>query len=73
MGVKISLVFYKVSAVVLILHQKIVITPNNSELLDSCIVNDAKYFPNFKNCLGVLDGTYLSAHPPAIIASPYRN
>ena len=51
----------------LILHQKIVITPNNSKLLDSRITNDAKYFSYFENCLGALDGTQLSAHLPAII------
>lgn len=55
----------------LILHQKIVIIPNNSELLDSRIADNVKYFSYFENCLEALDGIYLPAHLLATIVSPY--
>lgn len=69
----ISLVFYKVLAAILILYQKVVIIPNNFELLDSRIVNNTKYFPYFENCLGLLDGTYLLAHLSITITPLYQN
>lgn len=40
-------------------------------MLDPCIIDNAKYFAYFENCLGVLDGTHLSAHLLALIAPLY--
>ena len=57
----------------MILHQKTIILPNSSELLDLCITNDTKYFFYFKKYLRALDGIYLPAHLSAVIASPYGN
>lgn len=57
----------------LILYQKSVITINNFELLNFHIVNNAKYIFYFKNCLKILNNTYLLTHLLAIIAPLYHN
>lgn len=46
--------------------------PNNFKLLDFCIVDNAKYFSYFENCLKALDVIYLSAYLLAIIILPYQ-
>ena len=73
MGVIISLEFHEVLAALLILHKKTIILPSTSKQLDSHIVDDTKYFSYFENCLGALDGTYLPAHLPSVIAPQYQN
>ena len=39
----------------------------------SQIVNNPKYFPYFKDCLGALDGTHIHATVPAAEQAPFRN
>lgn len=70
-GPTISLVFYEMLNVILILHQKTIILPTISEPLDSRIVDNTKYFPYFKDCLGVLDNIHLLMHLPLTLASLY--
>lgn len=66
--VTIFFVIHKVFNVLLLLHQKTIIFPTISKLFDSCITDDAKYFPYFKHYLGILEDIYLSAHLPSTIA-----
>lgn len=49
------------------------IFPIISELLDNYITNNIKYFPYFKNYLGVLNDIYLLAYLPSTLISPYCN
>lgn len=57
--------------VALILYQKIVITLNNSKMLDFCITNNVIFFSYFENCLEALNDTYLLAYSLVTIALPY--
>lgn len=72
-GATISLVFHKVLIALLILYQKTIILPTITEPLDSCITENTKNFPYFKDCLGALDNTYLSTHLLSILAPLYCN
>lgn len=64
-------IFHKVLVIVLILYQKIVITLNNSELLNSYITNNVKYFSYFENFLSALNSIHLLAHLLITIAILY--
>ena len=73
MSVIISLIFYKVLAILLILQKKTIILSNTSKLLDFYIINNIKYFFYFENCLSILNNTYLFIHILSIIILLYQN
>src|SRR5882724_4382323 len=47
--------------------------PTHSTPLDSYIADNPKFYPFFKGALGALDGTHISACPPASDWACYRN
>jgi len=47
--------------------------PTQSSPLDPYISSNPKFYPCFKGALGALDGTHISAHPPASDRSCYCN
>jgi len=47
--------------------------PTHSTPLESYISDNPKFYPFFKGALGALDGTHISAHPPASDRAHYRN
>jgi hypothetical protein len=57
----------------LLLYKNNVIIPNESTPLAYRILNDRKYFPYFKDCLGALDGTHIAAYVPITDQPRYRN
>src|SRR5882672_12615044 len=47
--------------------------PTDSTPLESYISDNSKFYPFFKGALGALDGTHISARPPASDQARYRN
>lgn len=47
--------------------------PNASSPTPPEIINESKYYPFLKNCLGALDGTHIHASVPAAARPRYRN
>ena len=55
------------------LYNSYVKLPTRSTALDPYISDNPKFYPFFKGALGTLDGTHISACPPAAEHSCYRN
>ncbi|XP_059665391.1 uncharacterized protein LOC132311495 isoform X2 [Cornus florida] len=51
---------------------KSLIRPPQSDDVPSHILHNPKYYPWFKNCIGAIDGTHISAFAPASKQTPYR-
>src|SRR5882724_189523 len=54
-------------------YNSCVTIPTQSTPLESYIADNPKFYPFFKGALGALDGTHISACPPASDWACYRN
>ncbi|XP_062104144.1 protein ALP1-like [Humulus lupulus] len=52
---------------------KELITPPSFDVTPPQIRFDPRYYPFFKNCVGAIDGTHISAHVPIDEQIPYRS
>jgi len=69
----VSRAFHEVLTALLLLYQTNVIIPDNTTPIAHRILDDYRYFPYFKDCLGALDGTHISAFVPVEDQPRYRN
>src|SRR5882724_4183823 len=54
-------------------YNSYVTIPTHSTPLESYIADNPKFYPFFKGALGALDGTHISARPPASDRARYHN
>ena len=57
----------------LVLHQAVVRTSTEQEPVSQQILNNSKYTPYFKDCMGALDGTHIDVHVSGESSVPYHN
>lgn len=65
--------FHEVLDALLILYPSFVNLPDLNTPLASRIADDGRFFPWFKDCLGALDGTHITAYVDLAEQPRYRN
>ena len=65
--------FYKVIDALLVLYKSNVKLPTPDNPTLTRIIENYKYAPYFKDCLGALDGTHVEMQVPAVLQPRYQN
>lgn len=69
----VSRVFKEVLYALITLHKHTVKMPQSNTSLSSRIAGNPKYYPFFKDCIGALDGSHISAFVPLSKQAAWRN